>query len=77
MVTKVCHTMNTTLFPSVIDSMIQMAECDIFLSISTRIGMTGTLLIESYFDTLLRSHLSNVVYALDNISAAICILYYE
>jgi hypothetical protein len=60
--------------------MIQMAECDIFLSIFTRMGMTGTLLNNKkkyYFDTLLRSHLSNAAYALDNISVVICILYYE
>jgi hypothetical protein len=54
-----------------------MAECDIFLYISTRVEMTGALLIKSYFDTLLRNHLSNAVYASDNISTALCILYNE
>jgi hypothetical protein len=54
--------------------MIQMAECDIFLSISTRVGMMGILLTKSYFDTLLRNHLSSTVYVLDNISTALCIL---
>ncbi len=73
-VTKVCHTVNTTLFPLTISSMIQMAECDIFLSISTRVEMMGILLIKNYFDTLLRNHLSSTVYVLDNISTALCIL---
>jgi hypothetical protein len=76
-VTKVCHTMNTTLFPLIINSMIQMAECDIFLSISTRMEMTGILSIKSYFDTLLRNHLSSAGYASDNISTALCILCYK
>jgi hypothetical protein len=57
--------------------MIQMAECDIFLSISTRVEMTGILLIRSYFDTLLRNHLSNVVYVSGNIFTALCILCHE
>jgi hypothetical protein len=57
--------------------MIQMAECDIFLYISTRVEVTGALLIKSYFDTLLRNHLSNDVYVSDNTSTAICILYNE
>jgi hypothetical protein len=77
MVTKVCHTMNTTLFPSIINSMVQMAKCDIFLYISTRVEMTGTLLIRSYFDTLLGNHLSNAAYVSDNTSTAPCILYPE
>ncbi len=76
-VTKVCHTMNTTLFPLIINSMIQMAECDIFLSISTRVEMTGILLIKSNFDTLLRNHLSSAVYVSDNISTVLCILCHE
>ncbi len=54
-----------------------MAECDIFLYISTQLEMTGTLLVKSYFDALLRNHLSNAVYASDNISTALCILYHE
>ncbi len=54
-----------------------MAECDIFLYISTREEMTGALLIKSYFDALLRNHLSNAVYASDNISTALCTLYNE
>jgi hypothetical protein len=41
--------------------MIQMAECDIFPSISIWVVMTGILLIKSYFDTLLRDHPSNAV----------------
>ncbi len=57
--------------------MIQMAECDIFLYISTRVEMMGALLIKSYFDTLLRNHLSNEVSVSDNISTAIRILYSE
>ncbi len=42
-----------------------MAECDIFLSLSLpEWRRLGTLLIENDFETLLRSHLSNVVNAL-------------
>ncbi len=54
-----------------------MAECDIFLYISTRVEMTGALLIKSYFDTLLRNHLSNAVYVSGNTSTAFCIWYNE
>jgi hypothetical protein len=74
MVTKVCHTVNTTLFPSVLGSMIQMAECDISLSLSLNGDDVGLFFIENDFVTLLRNHLSNVVNVLDNISAASCIL---
>jgi hypothetical protein len=59
------------------NSMIQIAECDIFLYISTRKEMTGALLIKGYFDTLLRNHFSNVVYASYKISTALCTLYNE
>ncbi len=44
-----------------------MAESDIFLSISTRVEMTGILLIKSYFDTLLRNTLA-VLYMFQIIS---------
>ncbi len=77
MVTKVCHTMNTTLFPSVISSMIQMAECDIFLYIFTRQERRGALLSKSCFDTLLRNHLSSAVCGSDNVSTVLCILDHE
>jgi hypothetical protein len=54
-----------------------MAECDIFPSISTRVEMTGILLIKNYFDTLLRNHLSSAVYVSDNISTVLCNLCHE
>jgi hypothetical protein len=40
-------------------------------------GKRGALLSKSYFDTLLRNHLSNAVYASDNISTALCILHHK
>jgi hypothetical protein len=48
------------------------------LSLPTRMGMVGDFVDKKiYFDTLLRSHLSNAAYVSDNISAAIGILHYE
>jgi hypothetical protein len=41
MIIRICHTVDTTLFHSVICSMIQMAECDIFLYVFTRKGIKG------------------------------------
>ncbi len=35
----------------------------------------GLLVVKIYFDPLLRNHLSNAVYASDNISTVLCILY--
>jgi len=40
--------MNTTLFPSIVDSMIQMAECDISLSLSTRMDMMGDVVDKKF-----------------------------
>jgi hypothetical protein len=56
--------------------MAQMAECDIFLSLSLSLNGDGVGLcgLKNDFDTLLRSHLSNVVNALDNVSATIRIV---
>jgi hypothetical protein len=56
--------------------MIQMAECDLSLSLSLYpngddVGLCG---LKNNFDTLLRSYLSNVVNVLDNVSATIRIL---
>jgi hypothetical protein len=56
--------------------MIQMAECDIFLSLSLYPNGddVGFCWLKNDFDTLLRSHLSDVVKAFDNVSATFCIL---
>jgi hypothetical protein len=56
--------------------MIQMAECDTFLSLSLYpngddVGRCG---LKINFATLLRRHLSNVVNVFDNVSATIPIL---
>ncbi len=54
-----------------------MAEYDIFLYVFTRQEIKGALLDKGYFDTLLRNHLSNAVYASDTISTALCFLHHE
>jgi hypothetical protein len=56
--------------------MIQMAECDIFpsLSLSLNGDDVGLRWLKNKFDILLRSYLRNVVDVLDNVSAIIRIL---
>jgi hypothetical protein len=52
--------------------MIQMAECDISLSLYVQMEMMRDFAdLENNFDTLLRSYLSNVVNVFDNVSATI------
>jgi hypothetical protein len=54
--------------------MIQMAECDISLSLSPSGDDVGLCWLESNFDTLLKGHFSKVVNVCDNVSSAIRIL---